>query len=202
MLRTAVKALTIATLVAAACPAEAQRVGLREALGDRGGSGIRRNDLEGGIWEYKVIGRTGDKETVLVGKVRIKDNAAFDVPGSAKGKLLDDQDKGTLDEGGAFPFGVKPPTAKRLGVLDRVAEGNRGGDRIADITYEKSRNSTSATPKVTFQFDADDEHPLSGEAQVKFDTRHRGGVWRGSYYELTDEGKKKRWNFEMRQVEN
>lgn len=190
--------LALAAGASGASFAVAQPGILKEALGDAGG-GVRRNDLEGGIWEYKVLKRSGDKATVLVGKIRIKDSAAFDVDGSAEGELVD---AGTLDEGGTFPGGIKPPTPKRLGILDRVAEGNRGGERIADVKYEKSRNSTNATPKVTFLFDIDDKHPLSGEAQVKFDNKHGGEVWRGAYYERTEDGKKKRWNFELRFVED
>ena len=49
--------------------------GLLERAGDQADA---RNDLEGGIWEYKVIERSGDKVTVLVGKFRVKQNAAFD----------------------------------------------------------------------------------------------------------------------------
>lgn len=179
---------------------------LKDAVDGATGGADRRNDLEGGIWEYKVLARTGQKETMLVGKLRLKDSAAFDVAGSAKGKLLSDTNNAnrveTPDEGGAFPFGIKAPTSQRLGIRDRIAEGNRGGDRIADVTYKKSRNSTNATPKVTFEFDTDDQHPLSGEAQVKYDTKNGGGVWRGSYYERTAEGKKRRWNFELRFIED
>lgn len=179
---------------------------LKDAIEGATGGAERRNDLEGGIWEYKVRARTGQKETVLVGKIRIKDSAAFDVPGSAKGSLLSEANNAngveTPDEGGTFPFGIKPPTPANLGVLDRIAEGNRGGDRVADITYVKSRNSTNATPKVVFEFDTDDEHPLSGEAQAKFDTKHGGKVWRGSYYAVQPDGKKKRWNFELRFIED
>ncbi|QDT70456.1 hypothetical protein MalM25_34040 [Planctomycetes bacterium MalM25] len=173
---------------------------LKDAIDSATGGAERRNDLEGGIWEYKVVQRTGQKKTVLQGKVRIRDEAAFDVAGSAKGDLLNEAGIEAPDEGGSFPFGIKPPT--NLGVLDRVAEGNRGGDRIADITYKRARNSTTATPKVTFRFDTDDEHPLSGEALVKYDTRNGGGVWRGSYYAVQPDGKKKRWNFELRFIED
>lgn len=192
---------TYLALALFAVDAAAQPDFLKEAIG---GSGNRRNDLEGGIWEYKVLQRSGDKKTVLVGKLRLRDSAAFDVKGSAKGELADAALKNveSPDEGGTFPFGIRPPTPENLGVLDRVAEGNRGGDRIADVTYQRSRNSTAATPKVTFRFDTDDDHPLSGEARVKYDTRHGGGVWRGSYYAVGDDGKKKRWNFELRFIED
>ena len=175
-------------------------------LGVDGDSGplAERNDLEGGIWEYKVIDRKGDKQTMLVGKLRIKESAAFDVPQSAKGKLLEQEDPqaaepapgplGRMSQGGSSP--------QRLGVLDRISESNRGGERIGDVKYQKSRNSTSATPKVTFEFDTDDDHILSGVANVKYDTRNGGGVWRGSYDEKLADGKKRRWTFEMRAIED
>ncbi len=163
--------------------------GLAENLRD---SVEGRNDIEGGIWEYKVRERSGDKATVLVGKFRVKESAAFDVPGSAKGSLLTEE-KGA-DEGSS--------SRPRLGVLDRITESNRGGERIGDINYKRSNNSTNATPKVSFVFDTDDDHPLSGTAQAKYDTRHGGGVWRGTYVEQRDDGKKKRWTFELRKVED
>ena len=168
-----------------------------------GGSPNRRNDLEGGIWEYKVIKRSGDKETVLVGKIRIKESAAFDVSGSASGSLLKDRSKNENEENDApVPFLKKKTSGpKRLGVMDRIAEGNRGGERIGDINYERSSNSTSTTPKVSFKFDLDDDHILSGDANVKYDTRGGGGVWRGVYYERHDKDKTK-WTFELRAIED
>lgn len=139
---------------------------------------------------------------MLVGKVRIKQGAAFDVVGSAEGRLLDNAGGATDQDGKPTLGGIKPPTLPKLGVLDRIAEGNRGGDRIGDVTYKKSRNSTAAAPKVTFEFDTDDKHPLSGEAQVKLDTRSGSDVWRGSYYEQTDGKKKTKWAFELRFIED
>ena len=173
--------------------------GLLDKVGEQAD---RRNDLEGGIWEYKVLERRGNA-TVMVGKVRIKQSAAFDVAGSAKGSLLKERGEAAeeTDEGPSLPFGIKPPSPPKLGVLDQISESNRGGDRIGDINYEKSRNSTNATPKVSFRFDTDDEHPLSGVANVKYDTRGGGGVWRGTYVEQTADGKQ-RWKFELRFIED
>lgn len=201
MHRSALRFATLAACSLLTLPTAAQPPILKDIV-EQATGGEPRNDLEGGIWEYKVLERAGTRATVLTGKLRIKESAAFDVPGSAEGKLLDGAKEGTLDEGGSFPFGIKPPTPERLGILDRVAESNRGGDRIADVTYEQSRNSTTAAPKVTMNFDTDDKHPLSGEALVKFDVRKGGGVWRGVYYERTADGKKKRWNFELRFIED
>ncbi len=167
-----------------------------------GGSANRRNDLEGGIWEYKVISKKGDKETVLVGKIRIKESAAFDVSDSAKGSLLDERNGNGQAEAQPSPFGnMTSKGSKRLGIVDRIAEGNRGGERIGDINYERSSNSTTATPKVSFKFDRDDDHILSGDANVKYDTRGGGGVWRGTYYERHEDGKTK-WTFELRAIED
>jgi hypothetical protein len=165
----------------------------------------QRNDIEGGVWEYKVLERSGDKTTILVGKFRVDGAAAFDVPGSAEGAMLDE--KGVAGGGAQAgqaggPFGLKLPAPPRLGALDQLAEVGRGGDRIGDIVYQKSRNSTNATPKVTIRFDTDDKHPLSGEANMKLDTRHGGGVWRGSYVEQPKQGKKRRWGMELRLIED
>ena len=197
-------------IFAVASPAVAQPPIIGELLNKDGGSNplADRNDLEGGIWEYKVIERTGDKKTMLIGKIRIKDSAAFDVSGSAKGELLDqaEQDEteqnGEQASGSKLPFGLEKPDLPRLGVLDQIAESNRGGDRIGDINYQRSRNSTSATPKVKFRFDADDSHILTGDANVKYDTRGGGGVWRGTYVEKLPDKKKRRWTFELRFIED
>lgn len=196
---------TLAALVAAPVAQAKPPIagGLLERVGDQANA---RNDLEGGIWEYKVIERTGDRNTVMVGKLRIKQSAAFDVPGSASGSLIDDGPEGEQAGAGGPPLpfgsGSKPGRQPRLGVLDRISESNRGGERIADLNYEKSRNSTNATPKVTFRFDTDDDHPLSGDANVKYDTRGGGGVWRGTYTEKKADGKKTRWKFELRFIED
>ncbi len=178
-------------IVGFSCKANAQPGSIRGLAENLRDSVEGRNDVEGGIWEYKVRERSGDKATVLVGKFRVKESAAFDVSGSAKGSLLEEE-KGA-DEGSS--------NRPRLGVLDRISESNRGGNRIGDISYSRSNNSSNATPKVSFEFDTDDDHPLSGTAQVKYDTRHGGGVWRGTYNEKRD-GKKKRWTFELRKVED
>lgn len=196
---------TALLLVSAPAPeANAQPGVIKNLVEEATGGGARRNDLEGGIWEYKVIERRGDKATVLTGKIRIKESAAFDVSGSAKGSLLEQRGGGDAGadkpNGSKLPFGLSEPP--RLGVLDRISESNRGGDRIGDINYQRSNNSTNATPKVTFRFDADDEHPLTGEANVKYDTRGGGGVWRGTYVERLPSGDKERWTFELRAIED
>ncbi|MEO1498385.1 MAG: hypothetical protein AAFV43_14670 [Planctomycetota bacterium] len=206
MLRQAfvVLALPFVALTVVATPAFAQPGVLRGLVEEATGGGAKRNDLEGGIWEYKVIERRGDKATVLSGKLRVKQSAAFDVAGSAKGSLLDERQSAASEAAGQPTperrFNL--PKQPKLGVLDRIGESNRGGDRIGDINYQKSNNSTNATPKVTFRFDADDEHPLTGEANVKYDTRGGGGVWRGTYDEKLADGGKERWTFELRAIED
>ena len=187
-------------MLAPVCAA-GQPPGLGAVLDKAGDQVNSRNDLEGGIWEYKVIERRGTM-SVLVGKVRIKQSAAFDVPGSAKGSMIEESDAEEPDDGPPLPFGKKGSSTRRLGVLDQITESNRGGDRIGDVNYEKSRNSTNATPKVSFRFDTDDEHPLSGEANVKYDTRNGGGVWRGYYDQELEDGKNERWKFELRFIED
>lgn len=202
--------LPLAAAFASAAPA--QPGFLKEAVEEAtGGSSNRRNDLEGGIWEFKVLDQKS-RDTMLVGKVRIKDSAAFDVAGSAKGRLLDDAEASEAadSEAPSGPFGRTPPFARslqspqKLGVLDRVAEGNRGGERIADINYDRTntRSSGQRAKQITMLFDRDDEHPLSGDVRLTYDTRNRTGVWRGTYYEELEGGKKKKWLFELRLVED
>lgn len=193
--------LICATLFAIAPTVLAQPAFLKGVVEEATGGSTRGNDLEGGIWEYKVVNRTKDKTTKLVGKLRLKDGAAFDVIDSAKGELAGDGGEAP-DEGGTFPFGIRAPSAPRLGVLDRVAEGNRGGDRIGDVTYQRVKNSKTAKPKVSFKFDTDDKHPLSGEAMVRNNPERDGDVWRGTYYQRLNDGKKRRWNFELRFIED
>lgn len=193
--------LICAALFAITSSALAQPDFLKEIVEEATNGKSRSNDLEGGIWEYKVVTRTKEKATKLVGKLRLKDGAAFDVVDSATGELAVG-DGQTPDEGGTFPFGIRPPTGPKLGVLERVAEGNRGGDRVGDVTYQRVKNSTTAKPKVSFVFDTDDKHPLSGEAMVRNNPKRDGDVWRGTYYQRLHDGKKRRWNFELRFIED
>lgn len=196
--------LLLALFVSLGAAAFAQPPIVRDLAAGARDEASRRNDVEGGVWEYKVIERAGDKKTVLVGKVRVKQSAAFDVAGSAEGSLLGEAAGG--EEEGDFRAPVigrlKLPKPPRLGVLDRVAESGRGGERIGDVTYHKSRSSTGATAKVVIRFDTDDDHPLSGEANLKLDTRGGAGVWRGAYVEQQTGEDKRRWTMELRFIED
>lgn len=144
----------------------------------------KRNDLEGTIWEYKVIdART--KKTMSTGKVRIKKTAIFAV---ATKKKTDGKADTEVDD-----KPIKNAIAKRIAAK---SDEDAGGERIGDIVTnsKKKRNPN----EYTFRFDKDDEHELSGIAVIKRDTKNKGGVWLGYY----NDAKKKRWRFEMRKIED
>ncbi len=69
-----------------------------------------------------------------------------------------------------------------------------GGSRIGDFSKQN-------TSKSIFTFDEDDDFPLSGRAEVKPDTKKKGGVWFGHYDEYVGGKKQKRWRMELRKID-
>ena len=69
-----------------------------------------------------------------------------------------------------------------------------GGARIGDLTKQSLKN-------CVFEFDQDDDHPLSGRAELKPDSKKKGGVWTGNYYEYVNGKKGERWRIEMRKID-
>lgn len=184
-------------------------------------SNNRFKDVEGTIWEFKVIDRAeknASKKTKMTGKIRIKQASVFAV---GKVKLAEKEEKKeekAADEAegvGGRPFAfpdrlkrpLKGPGAKSgsdkldgeiKGLLSqkigKEMEEDTGGERVGDLT--KSLKS-----QKMFRFDEDDKFELSGVVVVKPDTKKRNGVWLGRYDEFVDGKKKKRWNFELRQIQ-
>ena len=185
-------------------------------------SNNRFKDVEGTIWEFKVIDRAeknASKKTKMTGKIRIKQTSVFAV---GKVKLSEKEEKQVekaADEGdgaGGGPLAIKDRLKRRLeggpgaksgsDKLDREMKGllsqkigksmeeDTGGERVGDLT--KSLKS-----QKMFRFDEDDKFELSGVVVVKPDSKKRNGVWLGRYDEFVDGKKKKRWNFELRQIQ-
>lgn len=71
---------------------------------------------------------------------------------------------------------------------------NGGGARIGDLSKQSPKS-------CVFEFDQDDDHPLSGRAELKPDTKDKGGVWKGNYYEYVNGKKGERWHIEMRKID-
>ena len=156
----------------------------------------RRQDVEGRIWEYKVIDpneKDASKQTVMTGKIRIKQTSIFAV-GKAKTVNGDDNADAGGDEKSSSPAvrgQLKGLLSQRI---NRANEEETGGDRIGD-------SSRIGSNKYKYQFDQDDEYPLSGMVNVQPDPKSRNGVWSGYYDQFADGRKVKRWRFEMRKID-
>ena len=77
---------------------------------------------------------------------------------------------------------------------DAQQEDVGGSSRIGDVSLKGSQG-------YVFQFDQDDDHPLSGRAELKKDRKDRGGVWFGDYAEYVNGKKAKTWRIEMRKID-
>ncbi|TWU04765.1 hypothetical protein Pla52n_28090 [Stieleria varia] len=154
----------------------------------------RRQDVEGTVWEYKVIepGEKDDsKETKMTGRLRIKQTSIFAV---GKPKMVGEQEnegKEAKQNGDADLRGnVKGLLSQRL---NESKVQTTGDERIGDY-------STSGSSEYKFEFDQDDAYALSGLVKLKPDTK-KNGVWAGTYEEFSGGKKVKRWRFELRKIE-
>ncbi|TWT97125.1 hypothetical protein [Neorhodopirellula pilleata] len=154
----------------------------------------RRQDVEGTVWEYKVIEpgeRDDSKETKMTGRLRIKQTSIFAV---GKPKMVGEQEnegKEAKENGDTDLRGnLKGLLSQRL---NESKVQTTGDERIGDY-------STSGSSEYKFEFDQDDAYALSGLVKLKPDTK-RNGVWAGTYEEFAGGKKVKRWRFEMRKVE-
>lgn len=193
-----------------------KRTGGTQALQVEGDGGSRRSDLEGSIWEFKVMENSDQNRstrTKMTGYFRIKQSALFAI-GEVEYADSDDQQKGEeadVDPRAAIRArlqGGEPTPASggngqlggRLGGLlagggpPQVGQTPEVSERMGDLAKQKSN-------ELQFRFDEDDSYPLSGRSTIKPDKNDRGGLWIGSYDEFVNGKKKKRWRFEMRKVE-
>lgn len=202
-------------LMITAVPCAAQGRRQRQGRGNSGGGGItlqrdasssnRRQDVEGTIWEFKVLEngeRDKSKQTKMTGRIRIKQSSLFAVGKVERVAEPDKQAAEDVVENPASPLrGAGSGQRASGGFGRRFAEeggaresASSTGERIGDMTKNKSNEKT-------FQFDEDDEYPLSGLVVVQLDTKKSNGVWSGRYDEFANGKKTKRWRFEMRKVE-
>jgi hypothetical protein len=186
--------------------------GLRQRGGRQGGgltiqrdaSTDKRQDVEGTIWEFKVMDNNESnksKRTKMTGRLRIKQTSVFAVGEVELAEKTGEPASG--DEGGDRPKrftkrGSSDDTQGELkGLLsqriNKAKQEDTGGERIGDMTKSKSSEKT-------FRFDEDDKHPLSGMVVVQ-PNQKSNGVWLGRYDEFDNGKKKKRWRFEMRKIE-
>lgn len=199
------------------------KAGLLKGLQGNDDSDNGRNDVEGVVWEYKVMEHDEvdrSERTKMTGRLRIKQTALFAVGKVEYTNKVDKEEKdngkaGVVNEPPASPAGSlkerlqsKKPTAQSEGsqgikeqvkgrvsqVLKQQGEELTGSERIGDLIKQ-------LTKEYTFRFDEDDDYPLSGLAVVRPDTKAKGGVWLGYYDEYEDGKEKKRWRIEMRKVE-
>ena len=151
----------------------------------------KRNDFEGVIWEFKVIDRKEKdktKQTKLTGLLRVKESAIFAMGDVEKGsEKAGDKKKEDADVRGR----LKEIMSKRL----KNAEGkSSGGERVGDM-------SKNGAKEYILKFDEDDDYPLSGRAELKPDTKNKGGIWFGKYVEYLEGSKKKSWRMELRKID-
>ena len=212
-------------IIAVYCePMRAQgKAGLLKGLQGNNDSDNGRKDVEGVIWEYKVMEhdeKDRSERTKMTGRLRIKQTALFAV-GKVEYTNGGDKEEKDGDKAGAgseSPAGPAGSLKERLQgkqpatqgeesedikkqaksvlsqKLKQQSEEQSGSERIGDLIKQLAK-------EYTFRFDEDDDHPLSGLAVVKPDTKSKGGVWLGYYDEFEDGKKKKRWRIEMRKVE-
>ena len=169
-----------------------------------GNSTNRRQDVEGTIWEFKVMDNNESnksKRTQMTGRIRIKQSSVFAVgnvevaekngQGAAGGEAGDKPNRSTKrGSSGDVQSELKGLLSQRI---NKVKQEDTGGERIGDMTKSKSSEKT-------FRFDEDDDYPLSGMVVVQPDGKSNG-VWLGRYDEFSDGKKEKRWRFEMRKIE-
>ena len=206
--------IILASLIVAVCCSVSSAQGIRKkkaaaakrlldaASRSEDSSTNRRSDVEGTIWEYKVLDsheKNKSKQTKMTGRIRIKQSAIFavgkvvlsnqDDPESGESSDSDDSDGATTETD--VKAQVKNLVSERL---KQAESETTGGERVGDLS--KSRQN-----EHTFRFDEDDEYPLSGIVVVKPDTKKQNGVWIGRYDEFSNGRKKKRWRIEMRKIE-
>lgn len=181
-------------------PLDKKRDAIRRAAANRDSdndSNDRRNDFEGVVWEFKVMDRKEkdkSKQTKMKGRFRIKQSAVFAV---GDVKLFD----GTQTDAKSDAEEETPAKDEKGKVRDlikqRMRQTNRdepGDERIGDF----SRNSAK---EYVIMFDQDDEHPLSGRAELKPDSKSKGGFWFGKYVQYLDGNSRKSWRMEIRKID-
>ena len=213
--------LSLVITVLSCGPMYAQgKAGLVKGLKDNNDSDNKRKDVEGVIWEYKVMEhdeKDRSERTKMTGRLRIKQPSLFAIGKVEYSKNVGKEDKGdgkAADgrETSAEPAGGlkqrmqdKKPKAQGEDIkeqaksvlsqgLKQQSEQQIGAERIGDLIKLEAN-------EYRFRFDEDDDHPLSGLAVLQPDTKSKGGVWLGYYDEFADGKKTKRWRIEMRKVE-
>ncbi len=198
--------------------------GLLKGLQGNNDSDNPRNDVEGFIWEYKLIEpdeRDRSERTKMTGRLRIKQTSVFAV---GQVKYTNDIDQGIKDAEQAGPgngsLAGGGPGALRERLQDKTSttRGEEGEDvkkqaknLLSQRLKQESEEQTGSErigdlikqtqSEYKFRFDEDDEYPLSGLAVLKPDTKSKGGVWLGRYDEFENGKKKKTWRIEMRKIE-
>ncbi|MEL7337135.1 MAG: hypothetical protein AAFN70_13135 [Planctomycetota bacterium] len=160
-----------------------------------GNSSDKRQDVEGTVWEFKVIDpkeKDESKQTIMTGRIRIKQSSVFAV---GKVKMAGENEKKGAEAKGTEGSDVR---GKFKGLLSQRMNESKsattGSERIGDL-------SKATSSEYSYEFDQDDNYPLSGLVKIKPDTQKKNGVWSGNYEEFSGGKKVKRWRFEMRKIE-
>ncbi len=201
----------------------------RKVAGKADEGGLQVKDVEGTIWEFKVMDhdeRDRSEKTKMTGRLRIKQTSVF-----AVGKVESQNNGGQLDTAQLMEkFDGNGDRLLNVNELDSLlayvrseassssqapsANGNvpeelKGllSQRITkakeeDTGGERIGDLTNNGPtEKKFRFDEDDTHPLSGIVVLQPDTANRNGSWYGYYDEFMGGKKVARWRFEMRKIE-
>lgn len=173
---------------------DAARRGATAGKQSENDSNDKRNDVEGTIWEFKVMDRKEkdkSKQTKMTGKFRMKQTSVFSVGDVVMVGGQANQQKAKNDSADVKGQ-LKGLLSQRM---KKVQQKDTGGDRVGDFSKSKSN-------EYIIRFDEDDDYPLSGRAELKLDTKNKGGVWFGKYVEYLSGNKKQSWRIEMRKIED
>jgi hypothetical protein len=172
---------------------DAARRGAAAGKQSENDSNDKRNDVEGTIWEFKVIDRKEkdvSKQTKMTGKLRMKQTSVFSV-----GDVLMVGEQENKQKAKSDSSDVKGQLEGLLSQrMKKAKQKDTGGDRVGD--FSKKSN------EYIIRFDEDDDYPLSGRAELRLDQKNKGGVWFGKYVEYLSGNKKQSWRIEMRRIED
>jgi hypothetical protein len=147
------------------------------------GKRLPNDNIEGSIWEYKAKPekeqKKGEEELQLEGKFRLEDSAIFDVSPTFKLPSKKEVDKVLEKVKSGKGVEVKLPAGpqqKRIGEFRKLS-----GDRI--------------------RLDFNDKDSLHG-IMIISQKKKSDSVWIGTYQERDGEKLVRKWNVEVRQIED
>jgi hypothetical protein len=140
------------------------------------------DQIEGTIWEYKgkpkFKPKPGEKKPELEGRFRIEDEAIF-----------------------AVSRRVKVPARGELKERLEELRGEGGEAALPEGAQQKRIGEYSKLSKGRIRMEFDDEKSLHGIMVLKL-KKDTTDVWIGEYTEVVDEKKGRKWDIELRPIED